>query len=101
MPATLKRFDATVKDATMDVPVHIKPVDIKGAVCSDHQNCAIARAIMRQRKKSAHWVDVGAKIVLIGTGKHTALRYVLSKATREQVKYFDTNQGAYPPVQSN
>lgn len=92
-----KRFECTIKDATEPLLTHVKPVDIKGAVCRDHQRCAIARAIKRQRSKSALWVDVGAKIVLIGTGKKTAIRYVLPESAANQVKYFDTHEGAMAP----
>lgn len=91
-----KRFNCNVRDAKEPFKVHVKPEDIKGAVCRDHQRCAVARAIRRQRK-SAEWVDVGAKVVVIGTGKKTAVRYVLPKAACDQVRYFDTHEGAFAP----
>lgn len=93
---TPKRFECDIKDAVTPSVIHVKPEDIKGAVCGDRQRCAIARAIKRSRK-SAKWVDVGAKIVLIGTSRRNAIRYVMPEATCNQVRYFDTHKGAFAP----
>lgn len=92
-----KRFGCKIVDAKQDLKVHVKPEDIKGAVCRDHQKCAIARAIMRQRSGTAKWVDVGAAVALIGTGEKTAKRYKLSGQAKQQVRYFDTHEGKFAP----
>lgn len=92
-----KRFGCRITDAKDSLTVHVKPTDIKGAVCRDHQKCAIAKAIKRQRGSTAKWVDVGANVVLIGTGVRTAKRYYLSEPAKKQVRYFDENEGAFAP----
>ena len=96
MDAT-KRFGCRITDAKQDLKVHVKAEDIKGAVCRDHQKCAIARAILRQREGTAKWVDVGAAVALIGTSEKTAKRYKLSTEARKQVRYFDTHEGRFAP----
>lgn len=94
---TPRRFDCKITDAKEPLEIRIKPCDIKGAVCKDHQRCVVAKAIMRQRKSTAKWVDVGAAVVLIGTGQKTAKRYVLSNMAKQQIRFFDTNDGRFAP----
>lgn len=94
---TITRHNKTIRDSAVDLVVHVKPQDIRGAECRHHQKCVIARAIMRQRKSTAKWVDVGNSIVLIGTGKNTGRRYKLSKQAAEQIKFFDENDGRFAP----
>lgn len=96
MDAT-KRFGCRIVDAEDELKIHVKPEDIKGAVCRDHQKCAIARAIMRQKSSTAKWVDVGAAVVLVGTGAKRAKRYLLNGQAKEQVRYFDTHDGRFAP----
>lgn len=100
MDAT-NRFGCHITDAKQDLKVHVKSEDIKGAICCDHQKCAIARAILRQREGTAKWVDVGASVALIGTGEKTAKRYKLSAEARKHVKYFDTHEGRFAPCSVN
>ena len=94
---TQTRYERTIRDADTNLVVHVKPQDIKGAVCRDHQKCVIARAIMRQRKSTARWVDVGNSVVLVGTGKKSGLRFLLNGQAKEQVRFFDENDGRFAP----
>jgi hypothetical protein len=91
----MKRFNTKIKDAKLNIRIRIKPEDIKGAVCRDHEKCVVAKAIKRQLK--ARFVNVGANTVLVGTGKFTAKRFLLNSVAREQIRYFDTNDGAFAP----
>lgn len=91
------RYNKVIKDGTDNLVIRVKPEDIQGAVCRDHQKCVIARAIMRQRASTAKWVDVGASVVLVGTGKNTGRRYFLNQQAREQVRFFDLNDGRAAP----
>jgi len=94
---TITKYQRTIRDATRDVKIHVRVDDIKGAVCRDHQKCVVAKAIMRQRKHTAKWVDVGNSVVLLGTGKKTGLRYFLNGEARSQVRFFDENDGRFAP----
>lgn len=91
----MRRFNTKIKDAKLGIRIRIKPQDIKGAVCRDHERCVVAKAIKRQMK--ATFVDVGANTVLVGTGKHTATRFLLNSVAKDQIRYFDTNDGAFAP----
>lgn len=91
----MKKHNCTVRDAKLPLNVNIKPEDVRGAVCRDHQKCVVAKALMR--RMNATWVDVGATTVLIGRGKTKADRYLLSNKAKEQVRYFDTNNGQFAP----
>ncbi len=90
-----KKHGAHIKDALKGRRFHITEADIANAVCRDHQNCAIARAI--KRVTGADWVDVSASRVLIKTGKHTARRYIMPPIVQEQVRYFDTHEAKMAP----
>lgn len=94
---TQTRYNKRIKDAKSDVVIHVKPQDIKGAICRDHQKCVVAKAIMRQRKATTHWVDVGNAVVLIGTGMNTGRRYLLKGRAKEQIRFFDENDGRFAP----
>lgn len=91
----VKKYGSELRDSKKPLKITVRLSDTKGAVCSDHQNCVIAKAIMRQTK--AKWVDVGAQVVLISMRGTIAHRYFLNKVAREQVQYFDTNNGAFAP----
>lgn len=97
MTKTQTRYGRRIRDAKSDSVIHVKGLDINGAECRDHQKCVVARAIMRQRKKTATWVDVGNHVVLIGTGKKTGLRYTLDSRAKEQIRFFDENDGRFAP----
>lgn len=93
---TTNRWDRKLLDARKHQTVWVKPQDIKGAVCRDHQKCAVARAL--QRQLGAPWVDVGASVVIVGTKDGKAgRRFLLSPSAKEQVRYFDTHEGAMAP----
>lgn len=94
---TQTRYNKIIKDAKQDVVIHVKPQDIKGAKCRDHQKCVVAKAIMRQQRSSTKWVDVGNSVVLVGTGKNTGRRYLLRRRAQEQVRFFDENDGRFAP----
>lgn len=94
---TITRYSRRIKDATDDLVIRVKPEDIGGAICRDHQKCVVAKAIMRQRKSTAKWVDVGNCVVIVGTSKSTGLRYVLSGQAKQQVRFFDDNDGRFAP----
>ena len=94
--ATIRR-GMKVKDSDTNLVIHVKPCDIRGAVCRDHQKCVIAKAIKRQRKVSAKWVDVGNSVVLIAGLNGSAKRYFLDTQAKKQVRYFDHNDGAFAP----
>jgi len=93
-PMNINRKGFKLKDSKSDVNIKVHEVDFHGAVCKDHQNCVIAKAIKRQM--CARYVDVGAGRVVIGTGKRTAHRFTLNKLAKEQIRYFD-NKGAFAP----
>lgn len=90
-----RRFGRIIRDGARNLCVTVKPEDITGAICRDHQRCAVARAIKRRYK--AEWVDVGAHTVLIATRKGEARKYRLSPTAKKQVQYFDTHKGAFAP----
>lgn len=94
---TITRHNKTIRDATTDLLIRVKPNDIRGAACRDHQKCVVAKAIMRQKKSTTKWVDVGNRIVLIGTGKRTGLRYKLTNQAANQIRFFDENDGRFAP----
>lgn len=82
-------------DAKTPRVISVTREDAKKAICKDHQNCVIAKAIKRQA--NCEWVDVGATTVLIkpwGTKRY--IRYKLGKKAREQVKFFD-EEGHFAP----
>jgi len=82
-------------DASQSRVIDIKTADGKEALCSDHQNCVIAKAIKRQL--GATWVDVGARTVLIQPNAGQRIfRYKLKAKAQEQVKFFDT-AGQFAP----
>lgn len=85
----------TIVDSKTPLHVNVKPCDTRHAICSDHQKCVIAKALMRRMQ--AKWVDVGAHVVLIGRTNTKAERYILSHKAKEQVKYFDSNNGLFAP----
>lgn len=94
---TVNRWDRKLLDALKNQTVWVKPEDIKGAICRDHQRCAVARAL--QRQLGAPWVDVGASVVVVGIpGSKSGRRFLLSPAAKEQVRYFDTHKGAFAPT---
>lgn len=94
---TQTRYNKRIKDAKQDLTIHVKAQDIGGAICRDHQKCVVARAIMRQRGLTTHWVDVGNTVVLIGTGKNTGRRYSVRGRAKEQIRFFDENDGRFAP----
>lgn len=92
---TVTREGRKIIDGKQGLKLKIKPCDIDKAICRDHQRCVIARAILR--RKGVQWVDVGASTVLVATSKKTCKRYLLGNLAREQVRYFDTHDGAFAP----
>lgn len=94
---TITRHNKVIRDATSDLLIRVKPGDIRGAMCRDHQKCVVAKAIMRQKKSTTKWVDVGNRIVLVGTGKRTGLRYKLDNQSANQIRFFDENDGRFAP----
>jgi hypothetical protein len=90
-----RQMGVVVKDSYTDLSVEATPADIEGATCRDHQNCVIARAILRESK--GVWVDVGSQVVLIGIDKKQAKRYILNRMAQKQVRYFDTHSGKAAP----
>lgn len=90
-----KKYGSELRDSKKPLSITVRLSDTKDAVCSDHQNCVIAKAIMRQT--GAKWVDVGAQVVLISMRGKIARRYFLNTVARDQVRYFDTNNGAFAP----
>jgi hypothetical protein len=92
---TTNRWDRKLLDARHHQTLWVKPEDIRGAVCRDHQKCAVARAL--QRQLGAPWVDVGASVVIVGISDKAGRRFLLSPAAKAQVRYFDTHKGAFAP----
>jgi hypothetical protein len=90
----IQRKNIKVKDAYTDLNIRILPSDLKDAICKDHQNCVIAKAI--KRKLKAQWVDVGANTVLVAKGPRVAYRYKLNSLAKDQVRYFDKGKGFVP-----
>jgi hypothetical protein len=92
-----RRFQCHITDAKQNLVIYVKPEDIAGAICRDHEKCVVAKAIMRQRASTTNWVDVGASVVLIGTGPKTGRRYFLPSTTRQQIRFFDDHDGRFAP----
>lgn len=86
-------------DSPRDLVVRVKAIDIRGAVCRDHQKCVVAKAILRQQGASAKWVDVGNSVVLIGRTRKRADRYFITGIAKEQVRFFDENEGRAAPCE--
>lgn len=80
-------------DAPKDRFVRVTAQDTKHAVCRDHQQCVIAKAIKRQFRCDA--VNVGACVVTILKGSRKT-RFLLNRTAREQVRYFD-EKGRFAP----
>ncbi len=91
----MKRNGRLIIDSRNNLRIVIKPCDIKGAVCRNHQKCVIAKALLR--RKGVEWVDVGASSILVAKNSHVAKRYRLDGIAKEQVRYFDTHDGAFAP----
>lgn len=84
-------------NAAKNRTVAIKLQDAAKAICKDHENCVIAKAI--KREFNAQWVDVGASRVLLKRKYGNRIeRYLLDGLAREQVRYFDT-KGQFAPCQ--
>ncbi len=96
---TPKIFGIKRRDAKSGLKIRVKPCDIRGAVCRDHQKCVVAKAILRQQGSTAKWVDVGQSVVLIGRSKKTADRYYLGGLAKEQIRFFDENEGRAAPCE--
>lgn len=86
----------TVRDSVRNSHVEVKPSDIQGAVCRDHQECVVARALKRHFK--ADWVDVGNSTAFIKVGK-VVTRYRLPAMAQKQVRFFDENDGRFAPCE--
>jgi hypothetical protein len=97
MKRTYRRFGRKIKDSSAPLTIRVRPVDIKGAVCRDHERCVIANAI--KRSKRAPWVDVGADTVIVGDTEKTGRRFKLDSLGKEVVRYFDTSEGGAGPTQ--
>lgn len=75
--------------------ISIEEKDVKKAICQDHQQCVIAKAVKRITR--AEWVDVSASTVLIKRfNQNKVTRYLLDKKAQEQVRFFDT-KGQFAP----
>lgn len=96
MRQTYSRFGRKITDSSADLTIRVKPVDIKNAVCRDHQRCVIANAIKRIKK--APWVDVGPATVIVGDSPKTGVRFKLDALGKEVVRYFDTTEGGAAPT---
>lgn len=90
------RWGRKIKDSSAPLTIRVRPVDIRGAVCRDHERCVIANAIKRSKK--APWVNVGADTVIIGDTPKTGRRFKLDAMGREVVRYFDTSEGGAGPT---
>lgn len=90
----IRRKDIRVKDAKNTSTVRVLPIDLRGAVCRDHQKCVIAQAL--KRKHRAKWVDVGASTVIVSKNGTTGVRYLLDKMAKDQVAHFDDGNGFSP-----
>lgn len=99
MAKTPKAFRVNRRDAKRDLVIRVKPCDIRGAVCRDHQKCVVAKAILRQQGSTAKWVDVGNSVVLIGRSNKSADRYYLQGMAKQQIKFFDENEGLAAPCE--
>lgn len=96
---TPKKFGIRRVDAKRDLAIRVKPCDIRGAICRDHQKCVVAKAILRQQKSTAKWVDVGNAVVLIGRSSKTADRYFIKGVAKQQIRFFDENDGRFAPCE--
>lgn len=89
-----KRLGLTVVDAIKPLQFKVTAEDIDGAVCSDHEECAIAQTIKRKNKPLS--VDVGNHFVFIQTKPHEVERYYLDAQSKEAVRYFDVKNRFAP-----
>lgn len=97
MKTTYSRWGRKIKDSSEPLSIRVRPIDIKNAVCRDHERCVIANAIKRSKK--APWVNVGADTVIIGDTEKTGRRFKLDSLGKEVVRYFDTSEGGAGPTQ--
>lgn len=96
MKTTYSRWGRKIKDSSEPLTVRVRPIDIKHAVCRDHERCVIANAIKRSKK--APWVNVGADTVIVGDSAKTGTRFKLDSLGKEVVRYFDTSEGGAGPT---
>lgn len=96
MPKSYARWGRVIIDSTKPLALRVRPADIKGAVCRDHERCVIANAV--RRSKRAPWVNVGADVVIVGVTDKTGVRYKLDSLGKEVVRHFDTTKGGAGPT---
>lgn len=90
-----KRLRLLRLNAKKDRFIYVTEQDLTKAICKDHQNCVIAKAI--KRVTGAKWVDVGAATVLVKRKySSSADRYILDAVGQAQVRFFD-KEGKFAP----
>lgn len=90
---TYKKFGRTVIDATKDLTVRVKEVDVKNAVPCDYHHCGYANAI--RRVTGAKWVEVRNVVVYLGIGDEedkVCRRYHLDSLSQEARQFFDKSR---------